>query len=79
MTNNTDSAHYAISPDAMGAQEMGLHTRPSRPDWDPPSREELGARTFHEIKHLMENGYSQVLTKDHAAKIVAMASKLLND
>ena len=58
---------------------MTTTTRPARPDWDPPSREELGARVYHEIESLMEHGHSQVLTKDHAAKIVAMASKLLNN
>ena len=58
---------------------MATTTRPARPDWDPPSRDELGVRIFHEIQVLMENGHSQVLTKDHAAKIVAMASKLLNN
>jgi len=67
------------------------NTRPARPDWDGPvsssdwgsdyvpSREELGETTFQRVRLLMEDGYSQVLTKDHAARIVAMASKLLND
>ena len=54
-------------------------TRPARPEWDLPTREEQGELFFQEIRTLMEDGYSQVLTKDHAAKIVAMASKLLND
>jgi len=72
------SALHATSPDAMAAEEMGLPTSPERPDWDPPSLEELGARTFHEIKHLMREGRSQVLTREHAVKIAEYAIKLLN-
>ncbi len=90
MTNNTDSALYATSPDAMAAQEMGLPTRPKRPDWDiavsscdwcdnyVPSREELGETTFQRIRLLMEDGHSQTLTREHAAAIAKYAIKLLS-
>ncbi len=81
MTNNTDSALYATSPDAMAAQEMGLPTRPSRSDWGDdyvPTREELGETTFQRIRLLMEEGHSQTLTREHAAAIAQYAIKLLS-
>ena len=53
-------------------------TRPARPDWDLPSREEVGERTFQQIRHLMEDGHSQVLTREHAAEIAQYALKLLS-
>ena len=76
MANNTISALNALEVTAVSISNGEWTDSLS---WDPPSREELGARVFHEIESLMEHGHSQVLTKDHAAKIVAMASKLLND
>ena len=76
MANNTISALNALEVTAVSISNGEWTDSLS---WDPPSREELGARVFSEIETLMEHGHSQVLTKDHAAKIVAMASKLLND
>jgi hypothetical protein len=99
VTNYTNSALYATSPDAMAAEEMGLPTRPARPDWDVnpygvdledcnpysdreetyvPTREECGEIVFQQIRSLMEDGHSQVLTREHAAEIAAYALKLLS-
>ena len=81
MTDYTNSALYSTSPDAMAAEEMGLPTRPARPDWDTthvPTREECGEIVFQQIRSLMEDGHSQVLTREHAAEIAAYALKLLS-
>jgi hypothetical protein len=81
VTDYTNSALYSTSPDAMAAEEMGLPTRPARPDWDTthvPTREECGEIVFQQIRNLMEDGHSQVLTREHAAEIAAYALKLLS-
>ena len=82
MTNYTDSALYATSPDAMAAQEMGSSTRIARPEWDSNpyvrTREDQGEIVFQQIRHLMEDGHSQVLTREHAAQIAQYAIKLLS-
>ena len=60
---------------------MTTTTRPARPDWDQdyvPTREEQGELLFQQIRHLMEDGHSQVLTREHAAEIAAYALKLLS-
>ena len=84
MTDYTNSALYATSPDAMAAEEMGL---PTRQDYDPffdreetqvPTREECGEIVFQQIRSLMEDGHSQVLTREHAAEIAKYAIKLLS-
>ena len=77
MTNYTNSALYATSPDAMAAQEMGLPTR-LREETHVPTREESGEIVFQQIRNLMEDGYSQVLTREHAAEIAKYAIKLLS-
>jgi len=56
-------------------------TRPVRPDWDDtyvPTRKEQGEVVFQQIRHLMEDGHSQVLTREHAAAIAEYAIKLLS-
>ena len=60
---------------------MPTTTRPARPDWDTthvPTREECGEIVFQQIRSLMEDGHSQVLTREHAAEIAAYALKLLS-
>ena len=47
--------------------------------WDPDSREEVGERTFQQIRLLMEDGRSQTLTHKHAEEIVIMATRMLLD
>ena len=63
---------------------MGL---PTRQDYDPffdrekthvPTREECGEIVFQQIRSLMEDGHSQVLTREHAAEIAKYAIKLLS-
>jgi hypothetical protein len=44
-----------------------------------PTREELGKRAFDTIRFWMEDGYSQVLTREHAVKIIQMANAILLD
>ena len=94
MTNYTNSALYATSPDAMAAQEMGLPTRLDnleddnpwvhteyfydREETHVPTREECGEIVFQQIRNLMEDGHSQVLTREHAAEIAKYAIKLLS-
>ena len=78
MTNYTNSALYATSPDAMAAQEMGLPTRYDREEAHVPTREECGEIVFQQIRNLMEDGHSQVLTREHAAEIAKYAIKLLS-
>ena len=51
----------------MADMEMGI-----------PTREEKGELVFQQIRHLMEDGHSQVLTREHAAEIAAYALKLLS-
>ena len=67
MTDYTNSALYSTSPDAMADMEMGV-----------PTREEKGEIVFQQIRYLMEDGHSQVLTREHAAEIAAYALKLLS-
>ena len=69
----------------MAAEEMGLPTvsyhRPGRPDWDTvyvPTREDQGEVVFQQIRNLMEDGHSQVLSREHAAQIAQYAIKLLS-
>ena len=66
MTDYTNSALYATSPDAMADMEMGI------------TREERGEMIFQQIRSLMEDGYSQTLTREHAAEIAKYAIKLLS-
>ena len=75
MTDYTNSALYATSPDAMAAQEMGLPTRYDREEAHVPTREECGEIVFQQIRHLMEDGHSQVLTRDHLLQIASWALK----
>ena len=42
------------------------------------TREEQGEIVFQQIRYLMEDGHSQVLTREHAAEIAAYALKLLS-
>lgn len=44
-----------------------------------PTREELGERAFDTIRFWMEDGHSQVLTKEHAIEIIQMANAILLD
>tara|TARA_R100001509_G_C4849089_1_gene209416 strand:- start:604 stop:867 length:264 start_codon:yes stop_codon:yes gene_type:complete len=67
VTDYTNSALYATSPDAMADMEMGI-----------PTREEQGEMIFQQIRSLMEDGYSQTLTREHAAEIAKYAIKLLS-
>lgn len=57
-------------------------TRPARPEWDSNpyvrTREEQGEIVFQQIRQLMEDGHSQVLTREHAAQIAQYAIKLLS-
>jgi len=69
VANYTDSALYATSPDAMADMEMGIGI---------PTREEQGEMIFQQIRSLMEDGYSQTLTREHAAEIANYAIKLLS-
>ena len=60
---------------------MTTTTRPARPDWDTthvPTREECSEIVFQKIRSLMEDGHSQVLTREHAAEIAQYAIKLLS-
>ena len=61
---------------------MTTTTRPARPDWDGNpyvrTREEQGEIVFQQIKYLMEEGHSQVLSKEHVAEIAQYAIKLLS-
>ena len=66
MTDYTNSALYATSPDAMADMEMCI------------TREERGEMIFQQIRSLMEDGYSQTLTREHAAEIAKYAIKLLS-
>jgi hypothetical protein len=43
-----------------------------------PTRAESGEFVFQQIRNLMEDGYSQVLTREHAAEIAKYAIKLLS-
>jgi 3-methyladenine DNA glycosylase AlkC len=43
-----------------------------------PTREECGEIVFQQIRSLMEDGHSQVLTREHAAEIAQYAIKLLS-
>ncbi len=51
----------------MADMEMGI-----------PTREEKGEIIFQQIRSLMEDGHSQVLTREHAAEIASYAFKLLS-
>ena len=51
----------------MADMEMGI-----------PTREEQGEMIFQQIRSLMEDGYSQTLTREHAAEIAKYAIKLLS-
>jgi hypothetical protein len=56
-------------------------TRSAYPDRDTthvPTREECGEIVFQQIRSLMEDGHSQVLTREHAQQIAAYALKLLS-
>ena len=68
---------------ALHTQEKPVttNTRPAFPDRDTthvPTREECGEIVFQQIRSLMEDGHSQVLTREHAAEIAAYALKLLS-
>ena len=54
-------------------------TRPARPDWDLPSREEVGERTFQQIRYLMEDGHSQTLGREQALQVAAWALKIAGE
>ena len=57
-------------------------TRTARPDWDQdylPTREECGEIVFQQIRTLMEDGNSQVLSREHATDILRYADKLLRN
>lgn len=43
-----------------------------------PTRQEAGEIVFQQIRSLMEDGHSQVLTREHAQQIAAYALKLLS-
>ena len=91
MTNYTNSALYATSPDAMAAQEMGLPTRLDnleddnpwvhteyfydREETHVPTREECGEIVFQQIRNLMEESHSQVLTREQLLQIASWALK----
>ena len=59
---------------------MTTTTRPVFPNWDKdyvPTREEKGEIFFQQIKDLMEDGHSQVLSREHAREIISMATLIL--
>ena len=59
--------------------EAGLPTRAElREETHVPTREESGEIVFQQIRNLMEDGHSQVLTREHAAEIAKYAIKLLS-
>ena len=60
---------------------MTTTTRPARPDWDsnPYVREEQGELVFQQIRYLMEDGNSQLLSREHATDILQYAIKLLEN
>ena len=66
---------------AQQEKPVTTNTRPAFPDRDTthvPTREECGEIVFQQIRSLMEDGHSQVLTREHAAEIAAYALKLLS-
>lgn len=44
-----------------------------------PTREECGEIVFQQIRNLMEDGHSQVLSREHATDILQYAIKLLEN
>ena len=61
---------------------MTTTTRPARPDWDGtyiPTREEKGELVFQQIRHLMEDGHSQVLGREQALQVAAWALKIAGE
>ena len=60
------------------AQENTRSARPDRDTTHVPTREECGEIVFQQIRSLMEDGHSQVLTREHAAEIAKYAIKLLS-
>ena len=43
-----------------------------------PTREELGARAFDTIRFWMEEGHSQLLSREQAIEIASWANKIAN-
>ena len=61
---------------------MTTTTRPVRPDWDGtyvPTREEQSEVVFQQIRHLMEDGHSQVLGREQALQVAAWALKIAGE
>ena len=63
MTNTTRSAHSFTD----------------REETHVPTREECGEIVFQQIRTLMEDGNSQVLSREHATDILRYADKLLRN
>ena len=59
----------------FNTSEVGLEQN----DLRLPTKKELGERAYDTICFWMENGNSQVLTKEHAVNIIQMANAILLD
>ena len=90
VANYANSALYSTSPEAMLHKELGLPTRPSvfnTADTNDlqqeglllPTREELGARAFDTIRFWMEDGNSQLLSREQALQVAAWALKIAGE
>ena len=52
------------------------HLAPLNGDGNLPTREEAGEYVFNQCKHWMEEGYSQVLTREQGLQIACWALKI---
>ena len=78
MTTTTCPARsdWDINPYDVDLEECNPYS--DREETHVPTREECGEIVFQQIRGLMEDGHSQVLTREHAAEIAKYAIKLLS-